>query len=132
MPSWNQSEEYGTSAGTVAAGRACEGPDLMLAPGWLWSSFSWNRAIPELAKNFRVRWYDMPGYGQSAKSTDQRTSLDVQGEIFTEMLGHWGLSRPLVVAHDFGGATTTRPSSSWLRFRKIHADERRGDAAMGV
>jgi pimeloyl-ACP methyl ester carboxylesterase len=34
--------------------------------------------------------------------------LDVQGEVFAEMLGHWGLSHPRVVAHDFGGATTLR------------------------
>ena len=32
----------------------------------------------------------------------------MQGEGFTEMLGHFGLSRPNVVAHDFGGATTLR------------------------
>lgn len=50
----------------------------------------------------------MPGYGRSEKPADQRTSLDVQGEVFAEMLAHWGLSRPIVVAHDFGGATTLR------------------------
>ncbi|MGI9452124.1 MAG: alpha/beta fold hydrolase, partial [Geminicoccaceae bacterium] len=61
-----------------------------------------------LAENYRVHWYDMPGYGRSEKHPDQRTSLDVQGEVFAEMLGYWGLSRPLVVAHDFGGATTLR------------------------
>lgn len=108
MPSWNLSENYETTAGTVAAGRAGDGPDLLLAHGWPWSSFSWHRVIPGLARDFRVHWYDMPGYGQSAKSPDQRTSLDVQGEVFTEMLSHWGLSRPRVVAHDFGGATTLR------------------------
>lgn len=64
--------------------------------------------VPQLAKNYRVHWYDMPGYGQSEKSANQRTSLDVQGEVFAEMLVHWGLSRPSVIAHDFGGATTLR------------------------
>ncbi|SEL36691.1 alpha/beta fold hydrolase [Pacificibacter marinus] len=105
---WNLDESYETAAGKVAAGRAGEGPDLVLAHGWPWSSFSWHRVIPDLAKDFRVYWYDMPGYGQSAKSADQRTSLDVQGEVFAEMLEHWGVSRPCVVAHDFGGATTLR------------------------
>lgn len=108
MPSWNLNEDYETSAGIVKAGRVGEGPSLILAHGWPWSSFSWHRVIPELAENFRVHWYDMPGYGQSAKSADQRTSLDIQGEVFTEMLDNWGLSRPRVVAHDFGGATTLR------------------------
>ena len=50
----------------------------------------------------------MPGYGQSEKRADQRTSLDVQGEVFAEMLSNWGLERPIVIAHDFGGATTLR------------------------
>ncbi|MEP5637809.1 MAG: alpha/beta hydrolase [Roseibium sp.] len=79
-----------------------------MAHGWPWSSFSWHRVIPELAKSFTVHWYDMPGYGRSEKSENQRTSLDVQGEVFVEMLTHWGLSKPAVIAHDFGGATTLR------------------------
>lgn len=108
MTGWSLHETYETAAGRVAAGRIGEGPNLVLAHGWPWSSFSWHRVIPNLAKDFRVHWYDMPGYGQSAKSAEQRTSLDVQGEVFAEMLGHWGLTRPHVVAHDFGGATTLR------------------------
>jgi pimeloyl-ACP methyl ester carboxylesterase len=46
---------------------------------------------------------NMPGYGRSEKRAGQRTSLDVQTEVFLEVLAHWKLSRPLVVAHDFGG-----------------------------
>lgn len=41
-------------------------------------------------------------------STDVRTSLDVQGEVFAQMLEHWGLEEPIVLAHDFGGATALR------------------------
>lgn len=108
MPNWKLDETYKTTAGTVAAGRAGIGPNLVLAHGWPWSSFSWHRVIPELAKSFTVHWYDMPGYGQSDKSDTQRTSLDVQGEVFVEMLEHWHLSKPHVFAHDFGGATTLR------------------------
>lgn len=108
MAEWKLVDTYETSAGLVAAGRTGDGPDLVLAHGWPWSSFSWQRVIPELAKSFTVYWYDMPGYGQSEKSESQRTSLDVQGKIFAEMMTHWGLSKPYVVAHDFGGATTLR------------------------
>lgn len=108
MPSWKVDETYKTSAGSVAAGRAGAGPDLVLAHGWPWSSFSWHRVIPELTKSFTVHWYDMPGYGKSDKSEDQRTSLDVQGRVFAEIMAHWGLSKPRVIAHDFGGATTLR------------------------
>ena len=34
--------------------------------------------------------------------------LATQGDVFSEMLDHWGLTRPRVVAHDFGGAVTLR------------------------
>ncbi|MEM6837064.1 MAG: alpha/beta hydrolase [Cyanobacteria bacterium P01_C01_bin.120] len=107
MP-WQLDQRVKTSAGMVAAGTGGAGPDLVLAHGWPWSSFSWHRIIPELEKHFRVYWYDMPGYGKSAKSENQRTSLDVQGQVFAEMLEHWQLKQPLVVAHDFGGGTTLR------------------------
>ena len=108
MAEWALSETVETSAGRVAAGRTGTGPDLVLAHGWPWSSYSWHRVIPALAERFRVHWYDMPGYGRSEKRAEQRTSLDVQGQVFAEMLDHWGLTRPRVVAHDFGGATTLR------------------------
>ncbi len=108
MSMWSLTETVKTSAGSAAAGSAGHGPDLVLAHGWPWSSFSWHRIIPALARRYRVHWFDMPGYGQSEKHADQRTSLDVQGEVFAEMLDHWSLSRPSVIAHDFGGATTLR------------------------
>ncbi len=108
MVEWLLNEIHETSAGKVAAGRGGDGPDLVLAHGWPWSSYAWHRVIPELARHFRVHWYDMPGYGQSEKFDGQRSSLDVQAEVFVELLCHWGLKNPRVVAHDFGGATTLR------------------------
>lgn len=106
--SWTLDEVVDTSTGTVAAGCTGDGPPVILAHGWPWSSYSWHRVIPKLAKRYRVYWYDMPGYGKSSKQAEQRTSLDIQGQVFSEMLSHWRLDRPSVVAHDFGGATTLR------------------------
>ncbi|MFN0262969.1 alpha/beta fold hydrolase [Tepidamorphus sp. 3E244] len=108
MAGWSLTETVKTSAGAVAAGATGDGPPLVLAHGWPWSSYSWHRVIPALGERFRVHFYDMPGYGRSEKRGDQRTSLDVQGAVFAEMLAHWKLERPRVVAHDFGGATTLR------------------------
>ena len=105
---WALTQEVETSAGVLAAGKAGSGRSLVLAHGWLWSSYSWHKLIPVLSESFEVYWYDMPGYGMSEKSPDQRTSLDVQAEVFCEMVEHWGLVNPIVVAHDFGGATTLR------------------------
>jgi len=105
---WSLDRTVDTCAGRVAYGMAGSGEPLVLAHGWPWSSFAWHRVIPDLAKRFHVHWYDMPGYGRSEMSADQRTSLDVQGEVFVEMLRHWDLDRPAVMAHDFGGAVALR------------------------
>lgn len=105
---WNLDDRVQTSAGTAAAGSFGHGEPLVLAHGWPWSSYSWHRVIPKLASQFQVFWYDMPGYGQSDKFSGQRSGLDVQGRVFCEMLDHWQLERPSVVAHDFGGASSLR------------------------
>ncbi len=105
---WNLAHTADTPAGPVAWGSAGSGPPLVLAHGWPWSSVSWHRLIPALTETHSVHWYDMPGYGRSGKRADQPTGLDVQGQVFAHMLTHWGLDRPRVVAHDFGGATSLR------------------------
>ena len=61
-----------------------------------------------LAERYQVHLYDLIGYGQSEKRAEQRVSLDVQGELLAELLARWRLDSPLVVAHDFGGATVLR------------------------
>lgn len=38
----------------------------------------------------------------------QDVTLDARGRVFTELLSHWGLAEPLVVAHDFGGTVALR------------------------
>ena len=50
----------------------------------------------------------MPGYGRSSKSPEHAVDLGVQGELFADLLVEWGLHRPHVVAHDFGGAVALR------------------------
>lgn len=50
----------------------------------------------------------MPGYGRSSKDREHRVSLDVQGELLADLLAHWGLQTPHVVAHDYGGAVALR------------------------
>lgn len=38
----------------------------------------------------------------------QDVSLAAQGRVFGELLAHWELAEPLVIAHDFGGAVALR------------------------
>jgi pimeloyl-ACP methyl ester carboxylesterase len=105
---WHLDNTVSSPAGQIAWGSAGSGPALVLAHGWPWSSYSWHRLIPTLSEHFHVHWFDMPGYGRSEMRVDQATGLDVQGEAFAFMLSYWGLERPHVLAHDFGGATTLR------------------------
>lgn len=84
------------------------GPDVVFCHGTPWSSQVWAPYAEALSAQFRVHLWDMPGYGQSSKSADHRVSLDVQGELLTDLVSHWGLQSPHVVAHDYGGAVALR------------------------
>lgn len=44
------------------------GPDLVLLHGWGMSGRVWESLVPELAREFRVTWLDLPGHGRSAGS----------------------------------------------------------------
>lgn len=50
----------------------------------------------------------MPGYGQSSKDPDHAVDLGVQAELLVDLLDHWGLDRPHVISHDYGGAVSLR------------------------
>jgi pimeloyl-ACP methyl ester carboxylesterase len=84
------------------------GPDVVFCHGTPWSSELWRPYAKGLGRDFTVHLWDMPGYGQSSKDPDHRVSLDVQGELLADLLGHWGLQSPHVVAHDYGGAVALR------------------------
>jgi pimeloyl-ACP methyl ester carboxylesterase len=50
----------------------------------------------------------MLGYGTSTKAAGQDVSLAVQSTLLVDLLDHWGLVDPHVVAHDYGGAVALR------------------------
>lgn len=84
------------------------GPPLVLCHGTPWSSWLWQPYAELLSRWFTVHLWDMPGYGQSSKGPDEPIDLGEQGEVFAALLEHWGLTRPHVVAHDYGGAVSLR------------------------
>ena len=84
------------------------GPAVVFCHGTPWSSELWRPFAEALAGSHTVYLWDMPGYGRSSKSPDHAVSLDVQGELFADLLAHWGLASPHVVAHDYGGAVSLR------------------------
>lgn len=80
----------------------------MLVHGTPSSSYLWRHVARALAAVRTVHVYDLPGYGSSEKSEGQDVSLGAQGRVLRALLNHWGLERPAIVAHDFGGAITLR------------------------
>ncbi len=83
-----------------------DGPPLVLIHGTPFSSQVWRRIAPLLARHWTVYYFDLLGYGQSDKGGD--VSLGVQNGLLTALFRHWGLVRPDVLCHDFGGATALR------------------------
>lgn len=76
--------------------------------GTPFSSQVWRRIIPHVADRRRVYFYDMPGYGQSEMRDGQDVSLEMQNRVLAGLLQLWGVEKPDVLAHDFGGATALR------------------------
>ncbi|WP_049578305.1 alpha/beta fold hydrolase [Streptomyces sp. SBT349] len=110
MTDWELGRTFDSTSGQVRWDRLGD-PDaapVVLLHGTPFSSYVWRGVAGALAGRHRVFVWDMPGYGASATFDGQDVSLAAQGRVFTELLDHWGLSEPLVVAHDFGGAVALR------------------------
>ncbi|MFI6851495.1 alpha/beta fold hydrolase [Streptomyces sp. NPDC050416] len=111
MADWTLRESLATMSGTVRWDRFGEpgGEPVVLLHGTPFSSYVWHEIAPALAAGGHlVHVWDMAGYGTSDMHPDQDVSLGAQGRIFTELLAHWGLEEPSVVAHDFGGCVALR------------------------
>ena len=100
-------ERFDFQGHAVAWGSIGEGPPAVLLHGTPFSSAAWRRIAPCLARERRVFYFDMLGYGLSDKP-DADVSRGVQSELFAALYRHWGLSSPDVVAHDFGGSNALR------------------------
>ena len=110
MSDWPLTKTFRSASGGVRWDTLGEpGRDaVVLCHGTPFSSYVWRAVARSLARRHRVFVWDMPGYGASEMTAGQDVSLAAQGRVFTELLAHWGLTEPLVVAHDFGGAVSLR------------------------
>lgn len=93
---------------TVAWDRFGAGPPLVFLHGTPWSSALWQPIAEALSRRFTVYLWDMPGYGASSMDPAHAVDLGAQSELFAHLLKEWGLARPQVIAHDFGGAVALR------------------------
>jgi pimeloyl-ACP methyl ester carboxylesterase len=92
----------------VAWDRIGAGPAVVMCHGTPWSSALWADYAKALSAEFTVYLWDMPGYGQSSKAPEHGVDLGTQAELFADLLDHWNLDRPHVIAHDFGGVVSLR------------------------
>lgn len=92
----------------VRWGKCGDGPPLVAIHGTPFSSQVWRRIAPHLADKRTVYFFDLVGYGQSQMREGQDVSLAVQNRVLSALFREWGLDRPHVLAHDFGGATALR------------------------
>ncbi|MHC0430250.1 alpha/beta fold hydrolase [Streptomyces sp. O3] len=123
MSNWQLGRTYHGSSGEVRWDRMGEGEGkepVVLLHGTPFSSYVWRGVARSLAAHCQVYVWDMPGYGASEKYEGQDVSLAAQGRVFTELLDHWGLAEPAVVAHDFGGAVALRAHLlHGVRYRRL-------------
>lgn len=106
MDDWHLTRSYESTLGTVRWDRLGlpDAEPVVLLHGTPFSSFIWRGIARGLSHHHQVYVWDMPGYGTSAMFDGQDLSLAAQSGVFAELLDHWALPRPLVVAHDSGGA----------------------------
>ena len=105
---WSLRKSLDFEGQSVAYDTLGAGDPVVLVHGTPFSSYVWRTIARELARDRKVHVFDLLGYGQSEKAEDQDVSLGVQNRVLAALLRHWGLDRPKVIAHDFGGATALR------------------------
>ncbi|WP_326816667.1 alpha/beta fold hydrolase [Streptomyces sp. NBC_01762] len=105
---WTLDEGFETPGGVVRWGTLGSGDPLVLVHGTPYSSFLWRDFAPALARTRTVYFFHHLGFGQSEQHEGQDLSLAAHSRNFAQLLDHWGLSRPSVVAHDIGGAVALR------------------------
>jgi pimeloyl-ACP methyl ester carboxylesterase len=97
-----------TTEGAVRWGCWGDGPPMVLVHGTPFSSSVWRGVLAGLVHSRQVFVWDMVGFGRSEQRTGQNVGLAAQARVFAELLRHWRLPAPVVVAHDVGGLVALR------------------------
>jgi pimeloyl-ACP methyl ester carboxylesterase len=101
-------EEHEWEGRRIRWSRLGRGPAAVFCHGTPWSSRLWAPFAEALSSRYTTYLWDMPGYGSSHPGPDGRVSLDVQGQVFAELLRHWDVDSPHVITHDYGGVVALR------------------------
>jgi pimeloyl-ACP methyl ester carboxylesterase len=107
MAQWALPERFSFEGQAIAWGVIGEGPPAVVMHGSPFSSREWRRIAPWLARHRRIFYYDLLGYGQSAKPNAD-VLHGAQNRLFAALVNCWSIDRPDVIAHDFGGSAALR------------------------
>lgn len=80
---------------------------LVILHGYPTSSYDYYKVLPELCKHYRVIIHDHLGFGFSEKPLDYSYSLIEQADVALQLWKQLGLSKVIVLAHDYGTSIAT-------------------------
>ena len=96
----------------LAAGRAGDGPPLLLLHGHPQTHAMWHRVAADLARDFSVVWMDLRGYGDSDRPADDEQHLTYSKRVMAldamAVMKHAGFDRFQLLAHDRGARVAHR------------------------
>jgi haloacetate dehalogenase len=100
------------AGGTVFVRRAGSGPVVLLLHGYPETHLAWRKVAPLLATRFTVVAADLPGYGDSTLSGDnrnaERISKRTMAGVLADLMTELGAPRFAVVGHDRGARVAYR------------------------
>jgi pimeloyl-ACP methyl ester carboxylesterase len=83
-----------------------DAPPIILTHGWGANSTEWNYLKRELADEFRLIVWDLPGLGRSTRPTNRDYSMENLSRHLEAVLGLAGDQPALLLGHSIGGMIT--------------------------
>jgi pimeloyl-ACP methyl ester carboxylesterase len=83
-----------------------DAPPIILTHGWGANSTEWDYLKKELADDFRLIVWDLPGLGRSTRPTNRDYSLDNLARHLEAVLGLGGDRPAILLGHSIGGMIT--------------------------
>ncbi|MBD7962799.1 alpha/beta fold hydrolase [Fictibacillus norfolkensis] len=76
---------------------------VVLVHGFLSSTVSFRKLLPYLTKTYKVLSIDLPGFGQSEKSTSFVYKLSNYGQLIIDFLDVLNIQNAILIGHSMGG-----------------------------
>lgn len=83
-------------------GQDGEGDNLLIIHGYPYNTFEWKETITELAKNFKVTFFDLLGMGFSDKPKNHKYTFEEYCDIVNALLKNLNINEAHIFSHDLG------------------------------